>query len=266
MLELYHDPISASSQKVRLVLAELELDWSDKRVNLLAGEQHTSEYRAINARGEVPTLVHGTWTLTESSVINEYLAEAFPKPGLVPDDAKSRASMRYWVYRISDQLHEACGVLSYAVAVRPMQLLRPREEVLSTIDKMPDPVKRSRRRTAFEVGIQSAEFADGLRRHVAMLREADDCLSRHPWLIGSEFTIADATLLPYVIRLDHLGMSALVERSLNVTRWYEACSERPSFGSAIVQMMPDPILQATRKAGEAAWPEVTAILSQWQPV
>ena len=60
MLELYHDPISASSQKVRLVLAELELDWSDKRVNLLAGEQHSSEYRAINARGEVPTLVHGT--------------------------------------------------------------------------------------------------------------------------------------------------------------------------------------------------------------
>ncbi len=54
MLELYHDPISASSQKVRLDLADLELDWSDKRVNLLAGEQHTSEYRAINARGECP--------------------------------------------------------------------------------------------------------------------------------------------------------------------------------------------------------------------
>jgi len=199
-------------------------------------------------------------------VINEYLAEEFPKPGLVPDDAKGRAEMRYWVYRISDELHEACGVLSYAVAVRPMQLLWPREEVLSTIDKMPDPAKRGRRRRTFEGGIESAEFTDGLRRHVAMLREADDCLSRHPWLVGSEFTIADATLLPYVIRLDHLGMSSLVEQSLNVARWYEACWERPSFGSAIVEMMPAPMLQATRKAGEAVWPEVSTILSQWQVV
>ncbi|MFQ5507235.1 MAG: glutathione S-transferase family protein, partial [Planctomycetota bacterium] len=238
----------------------------DKPVNLLAGEQHAPEYRAINPRGEVPTLVHGTWTLTETSVINEYLAEAFPKPGFVPDDPQARAEMRYRVYRISDELHEACGVLSYAVAVRPMQLLQPRDEVLATIEKMPDPVKRRRRRTIFEQGIESTEFVDGLRRHVDMLRALDDCLGHQPWLIGSEFTIADASLIPYIVRLEHLRMSALLERAPNVAKWYEACSERPSFGSAIVDMMPAPVLQATRKAGEAVWPQVAAIVSQWQAV
>jgi glutathione S-transferase len=66
MLELYHDPVSASSQKVRLVLAELDLDWADHRISLLAGEQHAPQYRAINPRGEVPALVHDGWILAES--------------------------------------------------------------------------------------------------------------------------------------------------------------------------------------------------------
>jgi glutathione S-transferase len=262
MLELYHDPVSASSQKVRLVLAELGLDWKDHRISLLAGEQHSPQYRAVNPRGEVPALVHEGWILTESSVIGEYLVEAFAPGSLVPSDAKGRARVRHWMFRISDALYEACGVLSYAIAVRPIQLAQDRESVLASIAQMPDAVKRDRRRTIFEEGMESPHFPAALQRHIDMLRELDSQLAQHAWIVGPELSLADTTALPYVLRLENLSLWPLVEAFPHVVRWYAALCERPSFATAITDMVPAAIVELTRNAGSAAWPRARDILEE----
>ena len=77
MLELYHALISTCSQKIRLLLAEKQLDWASRPITLSEGEQLSPEY-LINPNGVVPTLVDGGGAVTDSSVINEYLDDVYP--------------------------------------------------------------------------------------------------------------------------------------------------------------------------------------------
>jgi len=260
MLKLYHDPVSANSQKVRLVLAELHVEWTDHSVSLLAGEQHAPEYRRINPRGEVPALVDGDFALSESAAINEYLADLNPDSDIRPADAQGRALMRHWMQRLSDQLTEACGVLSYAVAVRPLQLAEPREDVLARIAKMPDPAKRAVRIAVFEHGIEAPPFARGLNQHVRMLANVEAQLGETDWMAGPSYTLADATLFPYVLRLEHLAMSSLWAELPNVTRWLARCRERESYQVAIEAHAPPGLVEFTTQAGEAVWPQVAAMV------
>ena len=94
MLELYHNNISVCAQKVRIVLAEKNLAWTEHHLSLARGEQLTPEFKALNPRGVVPVLVHDGNVIVESSVICAYLDDVFPDPPLTPKDPVQRATMR----------------------------------------------------------------------------------------------------------------------------------------------------------------------------
>jgi len=55
MLELYNTPHSTCSQKVRLCLAEKNLDWTDRHVNLATKENPDPEYLKTSPNGVVPS-------------------------------------------------------------------------------------------------------------------------------------------------------------------------------------------------------------------
>src|SRR6476659_6249557 len=59
MLELYHDNLSVCAQKVRIVLAEKNMPWTNHHVNLASGEHLTPAFKAMNPRAVVPVLIHG---------------------------------------------------------------------------------------------------------------------------------------------------------------------------------------------------------------
>ena len=82
MLELYHHNLSVCAQKVRLALAEKGLDWEDRHVDLMKSEHLTPDYLALNPKGVVPTLVHDGKPVIESTIILEFLEDAFPEPSL----------------------------------------------------------------------------------------------------------------------------------------------------------------------------------------
>jgi glutathione S-transferase len=94
MLELYHNETSTSSQKVRLVLAEKELTWESRHLNLWRGDQHAATYLSLNPKGVVPTLVDDGIVIVESTVIMEYLDDAYPHRPLRPAAAGEGARMR----------------------------------------------------------------------------------------------------------------------------------------------------------------------------
>ncbi|NJL41659.1 MAG: hypothetical protein HC899_36970 [Leptolyngbyaceae cyanobacterium SM1_4_3] len=84
MLELYHALGSLCSQKVKLVLAEKNLEWKSHPLNLLTFENLQPSYIQLNSKGVVPTLIHDGKVITDSATIIRYLDEQFPHPKLIP--------------------------------------------------------------------------------------------------------------------------------------------------------------------------------------
>ena len=95
MIELYHATMSTCAQKVRMVLAEKQLDWQGHVLDLRASDQHQPDYLKLNPNGVVPTLVDDGQVVIESTVICEYLDDAYPEPSLKPEAALERARMRH---------------------------------------------------------------------------------------------------------------------------------------------------------------------------
>ena len=122
MLHLYHAPISTCSQKVRLVLAEKRLAWNGTEVNFGRGDHLSSEYLKLNPNGVVPTLLHDDHPIIESSVINEYLDEAFPDDRVRPRDLKKLAHMRAWRQYIDEVPTPSIRPISFNTFFAPIWL------------------------------------------------------------------------------------------------------------------------------------------------
>jgi glutathione S-transferase len=257
-VKLYHAPISTCSQKVRLVLAEKGLDYDSEFLDLQRGDQFQPEYLAMNPAGVVPTLVDGDAVLVESSLINEYIEDAYPDPGLRPPAPAARHAMRLWCKKI-DELHPFCGVQTYAIGIRPGLLQRSAAEVNALIDAIPDPARRAVRRSVIERGVDAPEFAGAYRAHERLFDLADAALTGSPFLAGDSFSLADAALLPYVLRVDHLELADLIDGRDALAHWYARIQARPSYQRAVAALLPDAAVAGFRRAGEAVAEQVARI-------
>jgi len=257
-MKLYHAPISTCSQKVRLVLAEKGLDYSSAYIDLQKGEQFAPDYLTKNPAGVVPTLEDNGAVLVESTLINEYLDEAYPDPRLSPEDPVGRHAMRLWCKKI-DELHPACGIQTYAIGVRPGLLKRPPEEVDALVNAIPDPGRRAVRRSVVDLGVEAPEFAGAYQAHVKLFDLADRTLADTPFLVGDSLSLADAAFLPYVLRVDHLGLSGLFSGRPGLSAWYERMQARASYTKAVSDYLPEAAVAAFRRAGEAVADRVASI-------
>ena len=88
------------------MLTELGLPYLSYRIQSRTGETLDPAYLKLNPRHKIPTLQHGTLTLTESAAIIHYLAETFDPPDhlFVPADARQRARLNEWCYFIMNGL------------------------------------------------------------------------------------------------------------------------------------------------------------------
>ncbi len=259
-MKLYHAPISTCSQKVRLVLAEKGLHYDSEFLDLQKGDQFAPDYLAKNPAGVVPTLEDQGAVLIESTLINEYLDDAYPEVSLKPEAAVARHSMRLWCKRI-DELHPFCGIQTYAIGVRPGLLKRPKADVDALIEAIPDPVKRTVRRSVIDHGVAAPEFAGAYAAHDRLFARADAELAAHPYLAGETFSLADAAFLPYVLRVDHLGLDALLRDRSALSAWYARVMERPSYEPAVSAYLPEAAVAAFRASGAAVADEVAKLAS-----
>jgi len=264
MLELYHYGFSTCSQKVRLVLAEKGLDFVSHEIDLMGGGQHDPTYVKLNPNHVVPTLVHDGVALIESTLINEYLDEAFPDRPLRPQDARGRHAVRLWTKRVDEKVHAATAVVTFAVGPRFILLQQPAEIREANINSIPDPVQRAARRSVIEHGVEAPEFGGALRKMVDLLDQANAALAGREWLSGDAFGLADACVLPYVLRLDHLAMTPLIAADTrpSLAAWYQRAQARPAFEIAVSQWAPEPAVAMLRETGKAVWPQVEAIASR----
>jgi len=106
MMTLYDYWRSSAAYRVRIALNLKGVDYEQRSVNLVAGEQAGEPYKAdLNAQGLVPTLVNGSVRMTQSLAIIEYLEETIPDPALLPSDPVERARVRSLAQIVACDVH-----------------------------------------------------------------------------------------------------------------------------------------------------------------
>ncbi len=260
MIELYHNDMSVCAQKVRFALAEKKLPWEGRHLNLRAGDQQKPEYLKLNPNAVVPTLVDDGTVIIESTVICEYLDDAYPEPRLRPADAVGRARMRLWTKQLDEGVHAATSVVSSAIAFRYQKLAAGMEALEEFHKKMPDPVKRERSWENITKGAESRFFAQAVKRFDKLLADIETTLSSAPWLAGEEFSLADIGYAPYVTRLDHLQMQFLWDKRPHIPMWYDRIRERRGYTEGLEKWFNPAYLPLMKEKGAEVQEKVKAIV------
>lgn len=229
-MELYHNNMSVCAQKVRLVLREKQLTPTEHHLNLRAGDATRPEYLQLNPNGVVPTLVDQGAPIIESTVICEYLEDAFPEFALRPSNSLQRARMRLWTLLPDAGLHRACGVSTFAIAFRHQMLAQPQEEIERQLAEKPSAEVRENLRQTIALGIRAPQFIGAIKVYVQVIDKISRQLEQTAWLAGDEYSLADVAMLPYVVRLEQLAMEWLWNGSrAPISRWLERGKARPNF-------------------------------------
>jgi glutathione S-transferase len=254
VIELYHNDMSVCAQKVRLTLAEKGLSWTGHHLNLRAGNQHSPEYLKLNPNGVVPTLIDDGRVMIESTMICEYLDDAYPSPPLRPNDPYARGLMRLWTKKLDDWVHADTGTLSSCIAFRHQYLARldTAEKLEAHLANMPSADKRTRQRANITQGIKSPYFAEALTRFATLFQQIETQLGQTRWLAGDIYSLADIGYTPYFLRMEQLGLGPAFYGP-RVTDWGARLIERPSFATSIKGLLnPDYLTLFARERETAA--------------
>ena len=164
-MRLHDYPASGNCYKVRLLLAQLGLDYERVHVDIFDGGTLTGEFGALNPTRTTPVLeLDDGEVLLESNAILTYLAEGTEQ---LPDDPIERAHVMRWLFYEQAEIVPSIGSLRVRLAAA----------VLS-----PDHPAAQRMRDA------GARCLDVLETH----------LSERTFLVGERYTIADLCVYAYV--------------------------------------------------------------------
>jgi glutathione S-transferase len=261
VLYLYHGTTSVCAIKVRLTLAEKALPWQGEVLALQRGDQFRPDYLKLNPNAVVPTLVHDGKVVIESTLIMEYLDEAFRDVALMPRDPHARSQVRLWLRRVDD-LHVHTGTLTAATAFRQYFMRQIPDGRDAYAGRVHDEAKRARLARILKDGLAATDGAEAARRHDAFIGQMEIALAQASYLGGSGFTLADIAAIPYVNRCDVLGLTQLwQDRRPHVTDWLARMRQRPSFASAVTAWWDEDASARFDVPREAIWAECAPILS-----
>ena len=104
-LKFYMTPGSCSTG-IHILLEECGPVFEVYLVNLMAGDQDAAEYRSLNPKGTIPTLVVEDGTvLTDFLTIALWLAETYPKRQLLPEDLLQQLHLISIVNYVVNTIH-----------------------------------------------------------------------------------------------------------------------------------------------------------------
>jgi glutathione S-transferase len=167
--------------------------------------QLSPELLALHPEGRVPLLIHHLGghpeVIYQSTVITEYLDEAFPKFPLMPKDSVLRARVRLWTYWCDSIFKPDLDLLKYE------KNNLPREEQ----DQL------------------------DLRLH-SYFSKWNQALESSQFLVGDELTLADIHLFPFARQFTRIqpawnGM----EKYSYILSWLSRMMERPAFTRAMAK-------------------------------
>lgn len=206
-LKLYSYWRSSCSWRVRIALHLKGLDYESIAVNLLKGDQFSSEFQNLNPLGYVPVLVDEDIVVTDSFAIVMYLEEKYPQHPLLPQNLQKKA-LNYQVANI------------VASSIQPLQNM----SVLNYIEGKLGPDERlSWAQNQVTRGLAALEKL--LKGHAGK------------YATGNEIALADLFLAPQIGSTKRFNIN-MAEFPL-LKRLNDAYSDVPAFRNAEPQKQPD---------------------------
>jgi glutathione S-transferase len=182
--------------RVRLTLEEKNLQYTVVEEDLKA---KSAELLKLHPEGRVPLLIHNGFVIYESSVITEYLEDAFPSPQLRPTEARKIAEMRLWTYWCNTSFRSVVHAYKYEWT----QLNEEKQHSLQ----------------------------GSIQHHLDKLEAA---LSERPFLITSKLTLTDIHVVPFVRQLSKAQSDFRERFSCPKTLdWLTSIENRESFTRAM---------------------------------
>jgi glutathione S-transferase len=211
-MKLYSGPLSLFSRKVELALHEKRVRFDRVMVPFTQTEGYVPKDHvvlAVNPKGQVPVLIDGDLSVYDSTVIFEYLEDAYPDPALYPASPVERARCR---------LHE-----------------------LFADEVMLPPLRSLMHRTAPRPSDHDRWVADEARAEAAALVLADQLLALDRSLAGKrylcgEFTVADIAVFMAVFYCQRLGGPSLDPYG-SLLSWYGTLLERRAFAQVASEII-----------------------------
>lgn len=165
-MRLYNFDSSPNPAKIRMALAELDINCEMINVNLFNGEQRRLEFLELNPIGKVPVLQDGTFVLRESNAILAYLGREYGGT-LWPKHPQLEATALQWLFFESEHMASSFGNLWFNDFGRPK------------IGQLPLPAEK--------MGTHIEEAEEALDR-------LEDHLARQPYMLGENFSLVDCSL------------------------------------------------------------------------
>ncbi|KAJ2957061.1 hypothetical protein NQZ79_g7169 [Umbelopsis isabellina] len=212
-LTFYTAIVCPYAQRAAIALKEVGAEYEKVEIDL---QNKPSWYKDVNPETKVPALTVDKTNIAESLVLVELIHDLFPEKKLLPDDAVKRAQIRFFVEYWATK-----------VASSQFKLLQTRNN------------KEARQATYSEINT-------ALKRINELLLEQ---ASEGPYFLGSEYSIADINIAPFVYRFQLLVNKFLKDEGElqyneypRLKQFIEGVVERDSFKATIA---PDELLESS---------------------
>ena len=210
-MKLYSGPLSLFSRKAEIALKEKGIAFERVMVAFTQAKGYSPVHPAVlaaNPKKQVPVLVDGDLTLFDSTLIFEYLEDAYPNPPLYPAGAKARARCRLLELTADEILTPLAVRLGYRTEPQAGDAVR-----------------------------QAAREAEGRRADAAIadrFAKLADELGPRDYFCG-DYTVADIAMFMAVLWTQRLGAPKLAAYPA-LARWFERVGSRPAPATAAAEI------------------------------
>ena len=200
-MKIYDFPLAPNPRRVRIFLAEKNVEMVYVHVDIFKNEGRTVEFMEKNPMGALPVLEFDDGTyLTESIAICRYFEGVYPEPPLMGVDPRDAAFVEMWSRRMELEIAQPIGNF-----------------VQHTNPAFKDRTK------------QFPEFGEARRDHgLKRIEWLDSILAQRQFVAGDRYTIADIIAQVAIDLGVNFGGLKLPDGARHVKHWHETVSRRPS--------------------------------------
>lgn len=179
--------------------SELGLDYEHMPIEIGTSGARSPEFLAINPNGRLPFIVDDGFVLFESLAITLYLAKKHSNGKLYPGTLEEEAAAWQWSFWAVTEVDRGVNIWSlHAVRLPPAER-------------------------------DAARRDEALKVIAAPFKVLNAAVTRQPYLLGSDFTVADLNVAAVISRAIDMDLFAVP----NLETWLRRCLDRPAARKAL---------------------------------